>query len=147
MILQLNPPIPVTTPSGKALAHMLVDEGIEHNLLWVCFLDSNGECWTYRNQEIRAQINLTQGREHISPFYDPEDVAFKEEGDFTRNEYKNLYNDNLTDLKQLMYKHHDLQEDYDKLKENFHKLQDILVKVPKQRNEYQEILKNQPGVD
>jgi hypothetical protein len=74
MILQLNPPIPIATPKGKGLAHFLIDDGIEHHLKWVCFLDSNGECWTYTNPEIRAQKNITHGREHISPFYDPKDV-------------------------------------------------------------------------
>lgn len=71
MIIQLNPSLPVVTPQGKALAHFLIDEGIEHDLKWVCFLDNSGECWTYSNQDIRAQKNITYGREYISPFYDP----------------------------------------------------------------------------
>ena len=75
MILQLNPPIPIVTPKGKGLAHFLIDEGIEHDLKWVCFLDRNGECWTYTNPEIRAQKNITHGREHISPFYHPDVVS------------------------------------------------------------------------
>lgn len=61
-IQQLSPPIPVTTPKGNALAHLVIDYGPEHNLYWVVFLDSNGECWTYSNQEIRAQKNITLGR-------------------------------------------------------------------------------------
>lgn len=77
MILQLNPPIPVTTPKGKALAHLLIDEGTEFHLKWVCFLDNNGECWTFQNPEVRAQKNITQGRDYISPFYNPEDVAIR----------------------------------------------------------------------
>jgi hypothetical protein len=75
MILQLSPCIPVTTPKGKALAHLIIDEGIEHNIKWVCFLDKNGECWTFDNTQIRAQKNITHGREHISPFYEPKDAA------------------------------------------------------------------------
>jgi hypothetical protein len=116
-MIQLNPPIPITTPSGKALAHFLIDPGTEHELLWVCFFDSNGECWTYRNQEIRSQRNITYGRTNISPFYNPEDVAFKNEDDLTKDEYKNMYNDNCKNLQHLMLKYHDLQEDFDKLKE------------------------------
>jgi hypothetical protein len=77
MILQLNSPIPVTTPKGTALAHFLIDEGTEHDLKWVCFQDNTGECWTWKNRDIRAQKNITQGRDYISPFYDPDDVALK----------------------------------------------------------------------
>lgn len=61
MMLQLDPPLPVDTPKGKALAHVLIDPGVEHDLLWVCFQD-DGECWTWRNPEIRAQKNITMGR-------------------------------------------------------------------------------------
>ena len=62
MITQLNPPIPVDTPYGYALAHMVIDYGIEHNLYWVCFHDKTGECWTWSNKDIRAQKNITIGR-------------------------------------------------------------------------------------
>lgn len=60
-MLQLNPPIPVITPLGKGLAQVLVDYGVEHDLLWVVF-QSNSECWTWRNQDIRADVNITFGR-------------------------------------------------------------------------------------
>jgi hypothetical protein len=62
MMIQLNPPIPVNTPKGSALAHFLVDYGIEHNFNWVCFQDETGECWTWSNSDIRAQKNITYGR-------------------------------------------------------------------------------------
>ena len=62
MLLQLNPPIPVTTPKGKALAHVLIDLGAEHDLIWVCFQDQTGECWSWGNRDIRAQKNPTMGR-------------------------------------------------------------------------------------
>jgi hypothetical protein len=58
-ILQLDPPIPVITPKGD-------DYGPEYNLLWVCFLDDSGECWTYDNTQIRAQKNITMGRTFVS---------------------------------------------------------------------------------
>jgi hypothetical protein len=61
MMLQLNPPIPLITPNGKAMAQFLIDYGAEFDLLWVCF-ESNGECWTWRNQDIRAEKNVTYGR-------------------------------------------------------------------------------------
>lgn len=62
VILQLDPPIPMITPRGDGLAHCVIDYGPEHDLLWVVFLDSNGECWTYSNKEVRAQKNITMGR-------------------------------------------------------------------------------------
>ena len=45
---------------------MLIDYGPEYNLLWVCFLDDSGECWTYDNTQIRAQKNVTMGRTFVS---------------------------------------------------------------------------------
>jgi hypothetical protein len=62
MIVQLHPSIPVITPQGNAQAMMVIDYGPEHDLVWVCFLDSNGQCWSYRNSEIRGQKNITMGR-------------------------------------------------------------------------------------
>ncbi len=68
MLFQLNPPIPVITPKGKAICVGWVDYGIEFDLLWICFQDLTGECWTWKNPDIRAQFNITHGREHINPF-------------------------------------------------------------------------------
>jgi len=62
MILQLNPPIPLNTPKGSGLAHLVIDMGCEHHLLWVVILDSNGEIWTFENPEVRGQKNITMGR-------------------------------------------------------------------------------------
>ncbi len=62
MITQLNPPIPLETPKGKALAHFVIDYGPEHHLMWVTFVDATGECWTWPNPKIRAQSNITMGR-------------------------------------------------------------------------------------
>lgn len=61
-ILQLNPAIPLNTPKGEGIAHMLIDYGIEDNLYWVVFIHSTGECWTFSNTEIRACKNFTLGR-------------------------------------------------------------------------------------
>lgn len=62
MITQLNPPLPLETPKGKALAHFMIDYGPEHHLMWVTFIDATGECWTWPNYQIRAQKNITMGR-------------------------------------------------------------------------------------
>ena len=61
-VTQLNPPLPLNTPKGPALAHMVIDYGPEHSLIWVCFQDDTGECWSWANPEIRAQKNITMGR-------------------------------------------------------------------------------------
>lgn len=62
MILQLSPPLWFTTPKGKAIAHLVIDYGLEHDLMWVCFIQDTGECWTFRNQDVRADDNATIGR-------------------------------------------------------------------------------------
>lgn len=61
-MLQLNPPIPVLTPRGKGMAHVLLDYSQEHDLCWVVFLDDSRECWTYPNRDVRAQENMSLGR-------------------------------------------------------------------------------------
>jgi hypothetical protein len=62
MIIQLNPPLPLDTPKGSALAHFLTDLGPENNIQWVCFQDETGECWTWQNSDVRAQKNITMKR-------------------------------------------------------------------------------------
>lgn len=77
MITRINPAIPLISPKGRCLAHFLIDYGIENDNYWIVFQDDTGECWTWSNKDIRAQKNITSGREHISPFYDPDDVKLK----------------------------------------------------------------------
>ena len=62
MILQLNPSIPVETPSGRGQAKAMIDYSPEHDLYGVVFLDHTRECWTLNNKDIRAQENFTLGR-------------------------------------------------------------------------------------
>ena len=62
MMLQLNPPIPLITPKGKGWAHLVVDYSQEHDLIWTVFIDETGECWSFRNQDVRMQKNVTFGR-------------------------------------------------------------------------------------
>lgn len=62
MIIQLDPTIPMTTPQGLAKAHFLIDYGQEHHLLWVCFQDDTGECWTWPNPMVRLQENVSMGQ-------------------------------------------------------------------------------------
>lgn len=65
-MIQLNPTLPVITPKGKGYAIVIIDYGQEHDLLWVCILNESGEIWTYKNQQIRAQKNITMKRVNIS---------------------------------------------------------------------------------
>lgn len=67
-ITRLSPPIWVETPLGEAEAEFLLDRGPEHHLQWICWILATGECWTFRNPEIRRTTNLTMGRDKISPF-------------------------------------------------------------------------------
>lgn len=62
MILQLDPPLPMSTPRGPGLAHFLIDYGPESHLMWVVFLQADGACWTVPNPEIRMESNWSLGR-------------------------------------------------------------------------------------
>jgi hypothetical protein len=62
VMLQLNPPIPVVTLKGKGLAHVIIDYGPEHDLVWVVFQDITGECWTWRSSDVRANDNFVFSR-------------------------------------------------------------------------------------
>jgi hypothetical protein len=64
-MLRLDPPIPVITPKGRAWAHVLIDYSQEHHLVWVCFQDDTGECWSWQNRDIRIQPHPTRGRDKI----------------------------------------------------------------------------------
>ena len=59
MIIQLDPTIPLDTPNGPAKAHFLIDYGQEHHLLWVCFQNDTGECWTWPNTKVKLQKNIS----------------------------------------------------------------------------------------
>ena len=72
MLLQLNPPLPLSTPKGRALAHFLIDYGAEHDLCWVCFQESC-EIWTWQNRDVRSLENITFQRNPPDP---PEVAAF-----------------------------------------------------------------------
>ncbi len=69
MILQLNPPIPVNCPKGSGLAHLVIDYGVEIDLVWVVFIDSTGECWSFKNPEIKTQKNITFGMKTYDEWY------------------------------------------------------------------------------
>lgn len=63
---RIDPPLPVETPKGEGLAHFVVDYGLEHNLMWVVFLNDSGECWSFQNPLIRICKNFSWDRPKIS---------------------------------------------------------------------------------
>jgi|TARA_A100001391_G_scaffold54525_1_gene33309 hypothetical protein len=62
MMIQLNPAIPLNTPRGEGLAHVLIDYGPEHELYWTVFLSETGDVYTFSNGEVRASKNVKLGR-------------------------------------------------------------------------------------
>lgn len=61
MILQLNPPLPMTTSKGQGFAHFLIDYSQEHDLIWVVFMKDTGQCWSFPNKDVRLDANFTLG--------------------------------------------------------------------------------------
>lgn len=51
-MLQLNPPLPLSTPKGEGFAHILIDYGPESDLYWTVFITETGEIWTFANREV-----------------------------------------------------------------------------------------------
>jgi hypothetical protein len=65
VIIQLSPTIPLDTPKGPSLALFLIEAGDEHDLQWVCAVQSGehvNEIWTWRNRDVRTRANVTMGR-------------------------------------------------------------------------------------
>ena len=69
MFMQLNPPIPLETPKGKAWAVAMIDYGPQWDLQWVTFIHETGECWTWLNRDIRGEDNLTFHLPKPTPIY------------------------------------------------------------------------------
>lgn len=63
-MLQLDPPLPLNTPKGEGIAHVLIDYGPESDLYWTVFITATGEIWTFSNRDVRASKNVTLGRDH-----------------------------------------------------------------------------------
>ncbi|MFT3780906.1 MAG: hypothetical protein QM790_02750 [Nibricoccus sp.] len=61
-MLQLNPTIPVITADGEGEAIGWIDYSKDDDLMWIVFLNKNGECWIYPNSKIRACPNITMDR-------------------------------------------------------------------------------------
>ena len=55
------------TPKDPDLENFRIDTGPESHVMWVCFLDENGECWTVPNPEVRMQSNWSLHRRFRKP--------------------------------------------------------------------------------
>lgn len=60
---------------GEGLAQIVIDYSPEYSIHWVVFLQSNGQCWTFPNEKIRAQRNITAGRDRPEK---PEPISLKD---------------------------------------------------------------------
>lgn len=81
-MLQLDPPIPMTTPKGEGFAHILLDYGPESDLYWTVLITETGEIWTYANRHVRAAKNITLGRTHPAiPGEAPGTIPFRGSND------------------------------------------------------------------
>lgn len=57
-LLQLNPPIPVTTPLGNGIAIVVMDYGVDFNSVWVVMLDK-GPIQHFTSKQLKRQKNFT----------------------------------------------------------------------------------------
>jgi hypothetical protein len=65
MLMQLNPPIPLSTPKGPGLAVLVIDYGPDHDLLWTVIIGKGehaGEIWSYGNPQVRGVENVSLAR-------------------------------------------------------------------------------------
>ena len=65
-IIRLEPPMPFVCPKGPCWAHFLIDMGMENSLHWVTFVNETGECWTWSNEQVRMDKNITLKRTEVS---------------------------------------------------------------------------------
>ncbi len=62
MILQLDPPWPVTTSKGAGFAMALIDYSQEHDTLFKVCITETGEFWDLPQSQVRGVQNISMGR-------------------------------------------------------------------------------------
>lgn len=65
MMIQLDPPVPVSVTSKKnesGSAILVHDFSVDHNPHWAVVMDKTGEIWWVPNNEVRVAKNWTMGR-------------------------------------------------------------------------------------
>lgn len=65
--VQLNPPIPVITPLGHALAYFIW--GVDRLVWYGCFQDDTGENWWFLNNHIRLCPSMSDGQFSSTPIF------------------------------------------------------------------------------
>ena len=63
--VQLNPPIPVVTPLGHALAYFIW--GVDRLVWYGCFLNETGENWWFLNHQVRLCPSMSDNQVAMSP--------------------------------------------------------------------------------
>jgi hypothetical protein len=61
VILQLDPPIPVTTEHGDGMALLVIDYGHQWNTVWVVALKNTLEIKHYDAAQLKMERNFTFG--------------------------------------------------------------------------------------
>ena len=60
MILQLNPPIWVSTPLGNGVALLIIDYGVHTNSCWVCAMEQNDwQVKHFDSNDVKISKNYT----------------------------------------------------------------------------------------
>lgn len=95
---QLQSPIPILTPKGKALAIGIIDYGPDWDLQWVTFIQETGECWTFVNSEIRQSENYTLGNTKHEPPKHKTNGNGKDAANFRSPVTKNMDKEDLNNL-------------------------------------------------
>jgi hypothetical protein len=90
MLTQLQNPIPLTTPKGKAWAIAIIDYGPHWDLQWVTFVHDTGECWTFTNSDVRQEKNFTFGLPSPSPIRPPAPRIHRENREHQENGVEHL---------------------------------------------------------
>lgn len=64
---ELDKPFYVTTPKGTALCWAVIDYGPEMDLLFVCWQEDTGDCWSWPSYDIKVYKNISLGRSLDKP--------------------------------------------------------------------------------
>lgn len=67
-VIRHDPPLMLATPIGDAECDYELDHGVDHPSRYHCWICATGESWTFLQQEVRRNTNITEGRTRLTPF-------------------------------------------------------------------------------
>lgn len=67
--VQLNPPLPLITPLGPALAYFIW--GVDRLVWYGCFQNETGENWWFLNNHVRLCVSISDDQFSTSPIILP----------------------------------------------------------------------------